>query len=47
MKTFEIMFEDLSIDAQERFLNFLEVESFEKSNLEIAPIATICVGDDI
>lgn len=41
MKRFEIMFEDLTIDAQESFLKFLKVKSFEDSNLELAPIAII------
>jgi hypothetical protein len=42
---FEIMFEDLSVDAQERFLKFSGYESFEKSNLEITPIAIIEMED--
>lgn len=43
---FEIMYEDLSIDAQIRLLKFLRIDSFENSNLEIAPIATIEIESD-
>jgi hypothetical protein len=43
--SFEIMFEDLSVDTQERFLKFSGYESFEKSNLEITPIAIIELED--
>jgi hypothetical protein len=46
MKTFEIMFDDLTPDAQKRFLEFQGCESESDGNWEVVPIATVDLEDD-
>jgi len=41
MKSFEIMFYDLSSEAQKEFLNFQEVENVSDLNIDNIPIAII------
>jgi len=41
MKTFEIMFDDLSEEAQRRFLQFQGLEDTADGNFEICPIAIV------
>jgi hypothetical protein len=41
MKTFEIYFQDLNIDAQKRYLEFYGVKSISELNQDCIPIATI------
>ncbi len=46
MKTFEIMFDDLTEEAQQRFLEFQGLECVEDGNYEIVPIAIVELEDD-
>ncbi len=41
MKAFEIMFSDLSEEAQKRFLEFQRLDDPEDGNFDIAPIAIV------
>ena len=47
MKTFEIMLDDLSEDAQVRFLEFQGLEDPSDGNYEICPIAIVELEEDI
>jgi len=46
MKTFEIMFDDLTEEAQQRFLEFQGLEDPKDGNYEVVPIAVIELEDD-
>ena len=46
MKTFEVMFDDLSEEAQRRFLEFQGLEDSKDGNYDIVPIAIIELEDD-
>ena len=47
MKMFEIMFDDLTEEAQKRFLEFQGLESPEDGNYEVVPIAIVELADDL
>ena len=44
--SFEIMFDDLTEEAQERFLEFQRLDSPEDGNYEYCPIAIVGVEND-
>ena len=46
MKTFEIMYDDLTEEAKQRFLEFQSLENPTDGNYEIAPIAIVELEDD-
>jgi len=46
MRTFEIMFSDLTPEAQKRYLEFQKVSDPSELNWEISPLATIDVEDE-
>jgi len=46
MKTFEIMFDDLTDEAQRQFLEFQGLEDSKDGNYDIVPIAVIESEDD-
>jgi len=46
MKSFEIMFDDLTEEAQARFLEFQGLESPEDGNYDIVPIAVLELEED-
>lgn len=46
MSTFEIMFDDLTEEAQARFLEFQGLESSEDGNYDIVPIAIVDLEED-
>ncbi len=46
MKTFEIMFDDLTEEAQRQFLEFQGLEDSKDGNYDIVPIAVIELEDD-
>lgn len=46
MKTFEIMFDDLNEEAQQRFLEFQGLEDPADGNYEIVPIAIVEFEDE-
>lgn len=41
----EIMFDDLTAEAQERVLEFYGLKTAEDGNFEISPIAILEIGD--
>jgi hypothetical protein len=45
MSSFEIMFDDLTEDAQARFLAFQGIESPEDGNYDIVPISIVDLED--
>ena len=46
MKTFEIMFDDLTEEAQRRFLEFQGLDNPYDGNYDIVPIAIVELEDD-
>lgn len=46
MKTFEIMFNDLTPKAQKEFLKFQGVDSISDGNWEVIPIAAVELEDE-
>ncbi len=46
MKTFEVMFDDLTEEAQRRFLEFQGLGDSKDGNYDIVPIAVIELEDD-
>ena len=46
MSTFEIMFDDLTEEAQARFLEFQGLEGPEDGNYDIVPIAIVDLEED-
>jgi len=46
MKTFEIMFDDLTEEAQQRFLEFQGLEDSADGNYDIVPIAIVELEDE-
>ena len=46
MKTFEIMFDDLTEEAQKRFLEFQGLEDPADGNYGIVPIAVLELEED-
>lgn len=47
MKTFEIMFDDLSEEAQRRFLQFQGLEDAADGNFEVCPIAIAELEEEV
>lgn len=46
MDTFEIMFDDLNDEAQQRFLEFQDLDTAQDGNYEIAPLAIVELEND-
>ncbi len=46
MKTFEIMFSDLTEEAQKRFLEFQEIDCAEDGNYDKTPIACMDLEEE-
>jgi hypothetical protein len=46
MKTFEIMFDDLTEEVQQQFLEFQGLADSKDGNYDIVPIAVIELEDD-
>ncbi|MBA7628862.1 hypothetical protein ES703_36359 [subsurface metagenome] len=46
MKTFEIMFDDLTEEAQQRFLEFQGLEDQADGNYEVVPVAVVELEDE-
>ena len=46
MKTFEIMFDDLTEEVQARFLDFMGLKSPKEGNYDIVPLSIFELEDD-
>ena len=46
MKTFEIFIDDLTPEAQERFLAFIGVDDAKETNYDVFPLATVDIEED-
>ena len=46
MKTFEIMFDDLTDEAQQRFLEFQGLDNYQDGNYDIMPLAIVDMEEE-